>query len=1232
MKTFWKILGFTALTVIILVYLAFLFILPNKIDINSYKGDLQKLVLESSGMTLDFDDAKVITTPALEAGIKIKGLNVKLPDGSPLIETDGIKVKLSLPNLLLLTVRVSQVQIDKIRITADTTADASQYKFMNVIQDLVNASKEKNEEEPKESIININNIRIKIANIKVKDYIIAINDLKSKHSLSLRGDEIRAYYSHRKQLKVKTKAELLSDNDVRVTLDADIDSVMPKPRKLDKDDETNYRADIGFVNPVEIYRDYNITSDIFAKLKLRQKLNGDLTLRGLADIENLSMELSGYRIPESYIRAKFGGSYTKFDTNLYAAPNQNLAIDGYYNFGRRPKLAINTHLQKMYFKNLVALTKAFMDTLNIKNDLVLMKTSGYITANTSIKTNFKKLRANGGIIVRDGVFINNGAGIKDVYANIVFDKNGMEIISSHLMVKNSRLNMSGKVKDTGDLDIDIKSDELPLEVLFKAFAPPALKKSYNIASGGIIIDAKISGTIKQAISDINLALSNLNMSTKDRSLVIFDKLSKITFKNDKKTAVGRIYNEDLAVTLSSSKSTISNPKLEIVIDPKNITINPMALIVNKNSKISAQGLIANYPTKKMLVDIKADGSLNSADFKQLMGSAAAPFVDAKGSIPLKLSVNGDNKRDDIILQLYADNNNYMTPVNINGVVGHPTIYQVLINYKMNRMSIKDTGMYLANAPFTDDLAANMVGAVPVIHTHGTIVKLDRPKPVINQFHVKIPKDLDMELCAFRNSHLNLGGNLLIFGQLVAPKINGSIELKNLSIPTLFTTMENLHLGFLGDLLRIDLTNLVLNGSDIQLDGVASTAPSSVFHIDRLNVSSNNIDVPKMMRSVDAMMKLMPPADNKNAQPSELPVEIITGSINMRNIVSPPLTLSNTTGRFNLRHSILRLFNLNTSTLGGRVEGRVGVNLLNTMISAKLKGEHFDVEKALLEVLSMKDAISGMASFETDLEINGAAKNQEEQMKGINGTIDFEILDGQLGPFGKLENLILAENIRESQFFQTALGGVINNLTQIQTSRFDRLTGHVVMDKGVAKLAPLTSKGPVMCMHIFGDINVITNEADMKLRAKLGSQIANMLGPLAAINPINLVKATPGLNVGAAKMFAIFCEVLTPKEMAEIPEFDEKFGAMSTTNFQIVLRGSTLKPLSMIKSFKWLATAGEMEAAKEFVATLPEADPENPNASLEEILAKQAEEERLANQNFVQKGARKFKEFFVKDKK
>ena len=61
-----------------------------------------------------------------------------------------------------------------------------------------------------------------------------------------------------------------------------------------------------------------------------------------------------------------------------------------------------------------------------------------------------------------------------------------------------------------------------------------------------------------------------------------------------------------------------------------------------------------------------------------------------------------------------------------------------------------------------------------------------------------------------------------------------------------------------------------------------------------------------------------------------------------------------------------------------------------------------------------------------------------------------------------------------------------------------------------------------------------------------------------------------------------------------------------TKFQIVLRGDVAKPLTLIKSFKWLALASEIEQAQSFVSTLPDpsivADPNN--ATIEEIIKAQ----------------------------
>ncbi len=45
----------------------------------------------------------------------------------------------------------------------------------------------------------------------------------------------------------------------------------------------------------------------------------------------------------------------------------------------------------------------------------------------------------------------------------------------------------------------------------------------------------------------------------------------------------------------------------------------------------------------------------------------------------------------------------------------------------------------------------------------------------------------------------------------------------------------------------------------------------------------------------------------------------------------------------------------------------------------------------------------------------------------------------------------------------------------------------------------------MSIFIAGKLNLLDNSADMKLRGKLASAFSDKLGPLANINPINLIK-------------------------------------------------------------------------------------------------------------------------------
>ena len=112
--------------------------------------------------------------------------------------------------------------------------------------------------------------------------------------------------------------------------------------------------------------------------------------------------------------------------------------------------------------------------------------------------------------------------------------------------------------------------------------------------------------------------------------------------------------------------------------------------------------------------------------------------------------------------------------------------------------------------------------------------------------------------------------------------------------------------------------------------------------------------------------------------------------------------------------------------------------ISSLLNIAVKGERVDVAKALLDAAGMKNMLFGTAEFDTDISLKGST--YEEQMKSLKGNVNFLIRDGQFGPFGKLENLILAENIRESAFFQSFIGNMLSGLLTIDTTHFSELKG------------------------------------------------------------------------------------------------------------------------------------------------------------------------------------------------
>lgn len=1227
MKKFIKITGYCLLTVLVLLYLAFLFVLPKKIDLNTYKPNIQKLVKENTDLNIDFDKVDVITTPLLEAGIKTKNITVKLPDNSVLFSAESFKGKVFLPSLLWLSVRVTSAEIESPKLNVEIV-NSEKYKVAKVYEDLVNKKREQRRqgllpEEVKQNSMpfDISDIKLYIPSVKLNNYKAVIDDTKAEHKLTLKGEQIKLGYFNGKNCKLKADAKLYSDKNKNITANFDIDSFVPTFRQKDKVDDIDAVYEIPFVNPVSTYRDYNLKSDINSKIKIRRGKNDDkLWAKGNINIENTTVTLSGLELPKSYFKLLAKGTTFDIDTNIYATDKEYLNMLGTVSTGKNPYVDLKFKSSKVHFNNLLKIARAYLDTIHIKNDVENMTASGYLYSNFRLKTDFKTLESAGNFIIRDGNIYDKNIGLlfEKIKANIILDNNILLVKDTSALINSHPMKISGTIGADSVTNINIFADKIPLMGLYKAFAPRNIKDSYDLNNGILTVDTKIQGEIKNTVAMIKAELQDFNLTDKNKQIQLTNKIAKFGFAASSEKIRGKFTNKGFNFVLNKTKSKISNELLTVNLDNSKAVLNDSIVKFNNKSLITLKGQVDSYlssPDTKLV----ADGYLNNEDLKILAGEALAPYLDSKGSIPVKAEVRSKGNRTRLSLQMQADADSYVTPVSIDELNGKTVLFNLFADKKDNNLKVHRSGIFIrrANAEFMDNYIFNLVGAKEIVGLKAVITNMHR-KPFLSLFRISVPNDLSGTICAFPYSKFYAGGSLSAYGDISSPTINGRFNISQVEIPQWLVKINDIAIDIMNKNVKIAIKDIDANDSDINVDMLTNFDYLSKMKFESVNIRSNRLDVEKIMKVTDGITSSLPNADNnksdnsaKAAQSSEFPIEIARGFINFRRITSGKIVIKDTTGRLSLNDGILYINKLKTNLFDGKSEGDVAVNLLNQEIKAKLTGKEFDVEKMLSEAANMKDTLSGTMNFIADLSFK--ASSPEEQMKSMKGYIDFNIKDGQLGPFGKFENFLMAENIRENAFFSSAIGSIITNVVTFDTSRYNELFGHLTFSDGFVNISPIKSQGNVMSIYLSGKVGLLDNSADMILRGKLGSAFSDKLGPLANINPVNLVKNTPGLNIVLAKTFSIFCEAVSEAEMKALPPLAEGKSDDYATKFQIKLRGDTRKPLKMIKSFKWLALNSEIESAKDFVDTMPVPEPGEEGMSVEELVKLRQQQAEIQQQ-------------------
>lgn len=1168
---------------LVVLYSWFLFILPRNVDLNVYKPVFQKFVLENTGVKFNCGNLKFTTSPFLEVGVKTDNLNLILPDNSKLFTAKSFSGKVFLPSLLLSTIHVSSAKFDSPKFNIEIV-DSDRFRVAKTYEDLVN--KRRQQRLAKKSFISekfiskfpfdISKMKIIVSSLQMKDYNVLLEDTLAGHKLALQGEQLDLGYFDGKTAKIKTEAKLLSDNQANISAKIDIDTFLPDLSKLEQEEE-DFEAvyKLPFVNPVLAYRNYNLKSNINSKLKIRKDhKDKKIKMYGFVNVEDTTITMSGLELPKSYFRLHSNGTLENIDTKLYVTDKEYINLMGSVDYGMTPYVDLKLKSPKVRLVNILNVAKAYLDTVHIKNDIEYMAASGYVLANASLKTDFTDIVSSGKVIVREGNIIDKNIKllVNDINANFFFDNNVFQVVDTRALINNHPIKLSGRIDNNSIANFSIIGDKIPLPGLYKAFAPKNMKSTLDLVSGFVSVNAQLTGEIKDVAALLEVDLDNLVLKDPQGNFVLSNSSSHLGIANSLGKLKGRIKNSGFNLLLPKSNSVVHNDLLTVDIDNRLLKTNNSIIKFNNRSEIEVFGNIKNVlsnPEAKFWID----GKMASTDLIKLLDKDQVKYFDMKGAIPVKVLIKFINDRLVIVAQAQADNMNYITPVNLAGVVGKQSIFQILIEKKNDIIKLNKSGLFVKSksTPFVSDLRENLSGAKEIISLRAMVSNLNTT-PFINVIKLSVPKSLVGSLSIFKKSHFVFGGGLYIFGEFDDPHINGTFNVRDFSIPEVLTSIRHIVVNFSNNDINILFNDVNVNGSDANIEVNTSWNLLKRNVLSNVSLASRFLEIYKVQ---SAMMRLSNVLSSSTRDGSGFDYEILKGNFKIKNIKTLKSVMYNTSGHLALLDNVLYLSDLKTNFLGGNISGEVSNNLKLNEFKAKLNGKNFNVEKLFAEIFNMKDVLSGVLNFKINITCRGS--KYEECLKSLKGYTDFNVRNGKLGPFGKFENFLMAENVRNNSILSSNVGIILPDIVEIDTSQFNYMFGHLVFNRGLAKLQPVKTQGRVMSMNITGVVDLLDDSAELKLNGKVSSDFAENLGALYALNPSVISKLDKETDL--VKDFANYSGVISEKELHLIPHINSASNENEIAIFEVLLHGDTRLPLKMIKSFKWLASEEDMEKAK-----------------------------------------------------
>ena len=199
---------------------------------------------------------------------------------------------------------------------------------------------------------------------------------------------------------------------------------------------------------------------------------------------------------------------------------------------------------------------------------------------------------------------------------------------------------------------------------------------------------------------------------------------------------------------------------------------------------------------------------------------------------------------------------------------------------------------------------------------------------------------------------------------------------------------------------------------------------------------------------------------------------------------------------------------------------------------------------------------------------------DEILNTLDGYIKFNIDNGELSQFAKLERFLQAGNILSQSILKLTLNSTLSAITKQNTGDFKTIEGTVKIKNSIANIQYINSQGSNMSLYITGTFNLLNQYASTKILGRIPNSIVSVMGNIGNFSlsqkvdemdkdtkeTINMLTASP--------IEKKFSTTISKNDFDKIPPLAYQIGDIPTREFIVLIEG-IIKNNSSIQDFKWI---------------------------------------------------------------